>query len=201
MTLRGVLLGSQILFLLLLLAIAAFVRFGDKVDKVEPLSAEVEPRELEGRSVPLVFPLLGEALLTDSFGDPRPGDRRHQGVDIMAPKLTPVIAAAAGTVAYLRTGRNCCSLTLRHDGGWTTRYLHLNNDTEGTDDGQGRGVMPGLEVGTMVRAGEVIGWVGDSGNAESTAPHLHFELRDPERQAVDPYPSLLMARGESLEGS
>ncbi|NIU17798.1 MAG: M23 family metallopeptidase, partial [Actinobacteria bacterium] len=84
----------------------------------------------------------------------------------------------------------CCGLAIRHDSGWESWYLHLNNDTPGTDDGAGWGIMPGLERGSRVRAGQVIGWMGDSTNAESTAPHLHLELHDPAGNPVDPYPHL-----------
>ncbi len=148
---------------------------------------------------PMVFPLVGpraiEAHLTQSFGDPRSGGRHHEGVDILAPKLTPVVAVADGTVRWLygTRGGNCCDLAIVHDDGWRSRYIHLNNDTPGTDDGEGYGIARGIRVGARVRAGQVIGYVGDSGNAENTVPHLHFELRRPDGTAVDPYPSLVAA--------
>jgi len=146
---------------------------------------------------PLVFPVGGSGLtLTEEhglgFGACRGGcTRRHEGVDIMAPKMTPVYAAAAATVAW--TGSTCCSVFLAHDDGWQTWYIHLNNDTPGTDDGKGWGIAPGIVSGTRVSAGQLIGWVGDSGNAEDTAPHLHFELLAPGGVKVDPFPSLAAA--------
>jgi len=139
-----------------------------------------------------VFPVEGPSSLTDSFGDPRPGGRSHEGVDILADKLEPVVAVADGTVRWVMNerGGRCCSLEIRHADGWRTRYIHLNNDSPGTDDGRVVGVVPSLERGTKVHAGEVVGWVGDSGNAEHTVPHLHFELIDPRGAAIDPYPLL-----------
>ena len=139
-----------------------------------------------------VFPIVGPSTLTDSFGDPRPGGRSHEGVDILADKLEPVVAVADGTVRWVMNerGGRCCSLEIRHPDGWRTRYIHLNNDSPGTDDGRVVGVVPGLERGSEVHAGEVVGWVGDSGNAENTVPHLHFELIPPRGRAIDPYPLL-----------
>ena len=143
-----------------------------------------------------VFPVEGPSTLTDSFGDPRPGGRSHEGVDILADKLEPVVAVADGTVRWVmdERGGRCCSLEIRHADGWRTRYIHLNNDSPGTDDGRVVGVVPGLERGTKVHAGEVVGWVGDSGNAENTVPHLHFELISPGGSAIDPYPLLEILR-------
>lgn len=143
-------------------------------------------------SYPLQFPVTGEVRFVDRFASPRPGGRLHEGVDIWAAKGTPVVAAASGKVRWIRDGSRgrCCAISIRHDDGWTSRYLHLNNDTPGTDDGQAVGVVPRLERGTRVRAGQIIGWVGDSGNAESTIPHLHFELLRPDGTAVDPYTAL-----------
>ena len=151
---------------------------------------------------PLVFPLAGTYTLTDSFGDPRGRGRRHAGVDILADRMTPVLAAADGTVRWLKDerGGDCCDVALLHDDGWRSRYIHLNNDTPGTDDGRAVGIAPGIRKGARVVAGQVIGWVGDSGNAEATVPHLHFELRRPDGTPVDPLPSLKAAleRGREL---
>ena len=144
---------------------------------------------------PIVFPVAGENTYSDTFGDPRGAGRTHEGVDIMADKMTPVVAAASGTVGWMHDelGGDCCAMELVHDDGYKSVYIHLNNDTPGTDDGLGWGFAPGITTGTHVTAGQVIGYVGDSGNAEWTSPHLHFELRDPDGVAFDPYPSLLAA--------
>jgi murein DD-endopeptidase MepM/ murein hydrolase activator NlpD len=143
----------------------------------------------------LRYPIVGPSRLTESFGDPRGGGRSHAGVDIMAGKLLPVLAVADGTVSWVRAGMPGAGVmvSVRHDDGWTSRYMHLNNDLPGSDDGDGHGVAEGVVEGARVRAGDVLGWVGDSGNAESTSPHLHFELRDPDGAPVDPYPLLSAA--------
>lgn len=143
----------------------------------------------------MVYPLLGEHSLTDSFGDPRGRARRHEGVDLLAERMVPVVAVADGTVRWVHStrGGNCCDVAVLHDDGWRSRYIHLNNDTPGTDDGRAVGIAPGIREGARVNAGQLIGWVGDSGNAESTVPHLHFELRRPDGTPVDPFPSLKAA--------
>jgi hypothetical protein len=144
---------------------------------------------------PIVFPVVGNNTYSDTFGDPRGGLRTHEGVDIMAAKMAPVNAAASGTVGWMQNvqGGNCCAMQLIHDDGYSSWYIHLNNDTPGTDDGQGWGFAPGITSGVHVAAGQLIGYVGDSGNAEAAPPHLHFELRDQSGVAFDPYPSLLIA--------
>jgi hypothetical protein len=88
------------------------------------------------------------------------------------------------------------AVTIRGSDGYTYHYLHINNDTPGTDDGQGgveNAYAPRIKRGVRVSRGELIGWMGDSGNAESAGHHLHFEIRKPDGTAIDPYPSLLAA--------
>jgi hypothetical protein len=140
----------------------------------------------------MTLPLAGPLDVLSVFGAERDdGERDHKGIDLAAPRLTPVLAVNDGVVT--RINRSSVSVFLKHDDGWSSWYLHLNNDTYLTDDGLGGGVAPGLEVGDRVVAGEVIGWVGDSGNAEPTPPHLHFELRTPWGTPIDPLRSLRAA--------
>jgi murein DD-endopeptidase MepM/ murein hydrolase activator NlpD len=131
--------------------------------------------------------------LRDSYGARRSGGRRHQGNDLMGEKMWPVVAVADGFVTVMKSsGRAGCYVVLGHAGGWETKYMHLNNDTPGTDDRKGvprYSFAPGVEVGAFVAAGQLIGWTGDSGNAEGSQPHLHFELLRDGRH-VDPYPYL-----------
>ncbi|MFV1960376.1 MAG: M23 family metallopeptidase [Acidimicrobiia bacterium] len=148
----------------------------------------------------IVFPVAGDTYYTDTFDDCRGGSgcpRRHEATDIMTygGKGVPVVAAAAGTVEWI--GSSCCILKIDHGGGWATQYIHLNNDTQKpdgsfSDDGLAWGIAPGIQVGTQVEAGQLIGWVGDSGNAESTAPHLHFEIWQGGTR-INAYPYLVSA--------
>lgn len=141
---------------------------------------------------PILFPVAGEHSFRDTFGAPRDGGRRrHLGIDIFAARGTPVVAVADGTIEEVGTGRLAGQfIVLLHEDGWRSKYLHLNNDTPGTDDGLAIGYAKGIEVGVNLEAGTVIGFVGDSGNAESTSPHLHFALHQPDGQAMNPYSAL-----------
>lgn len=152
---------------------------------------------------PLVFPVDGDHHFSDWFWSARSGGIHH-AQDLMADKMTPVVAAAAGTVrlvnwtdkSHMNPDR-CCTIALRHDDGWESWYIHLNNDTPGTDDGKAWGIAKGIVPGVRVKAGQLIGWVGDSGNAENTAPHVHFELRTPQKVIVNPFQALVDAGGNS----
>jgi len=140
----------------------------------------------------IVFPAIGEFTFIDDFNSLRSGGRIHGATDIMTGGVygLPVVAAADGTVGWI--GSTCCYLSIDHGDGWETWYIHLNNDTPGTDDGLGWGIAPGIVPGTPVVRGQLIGWVGDSGNAETVGPHLHFEIRQG-GIPVNPYPYLLAA--------
>jgi Peptidase family M23 len=147
----------------------------------------------------IVFPVLGRSQLTSSFGDAR-GQGAHQGEDIMADRRTPALAAEAGRVKFHTTsGRAGCMLYLYGRSGTEYLYVHLNNDlTEGNDNrGEcvpGTAYWKGLRNGAIVEAGQPIGFVGNSGDAEGGSPHLHFEVHPGGGQAVDPMPYLRRAK-------
>ena len=141
---------------------------------------------------------------SDSWGAGRSGGRSHEGTDIMSPKGTWVVAVDDGIVERLDWNQmSGWNIMVRHADGWTSHYLHLNNDSAGTDDGEGgpeAAFADGLEVGSFVKAGDVIGFVGDSGNAEHTGSHTHFELHI-DGAKVDPYPYLAAAMERKLRES
>ncbi len=163
-----------------------------------PAAAQEQGPVAGGPLVP--FPVAGPHSFVDDFGVSRPGGRTHHGIDIFANKMIPVVAIADGTVEWMHDerGGRCCALGIRHSNGWASWYIHLNNDSPGTDDGQGWGFAGGIGLGSQVQAGMVIGWVGDSGNAESTPPHLHFELHMPDGTVVNPYLQLRAAVAGSI---
>jgi hypothetical protein len=143
----------------------------------------------------LIFPVLGKFRYDASYGDPRP-QGRHEGIDIMAPRRALAIAAEAGRVKFhVTSSRAGCMLYLNGRSGTTYRYIHLNNDLGPTNDNRGGckpGVAfaPGLKSGARVVAGEPIGFVGDSGDANGIEPHLHFEMHPGDGASVNPYTHL-----------
>jgi len=139
----------------------------------------------------LLMPVEGVRVadVWPSFGDPRGEGRAHAGVDIMAPRGTPVRAAAPGTVWRAGESRDGgISLTVIGDDGVRYFYAHLD------------ALAPGLERGRRVGVDTVLGYVGNTGNASATDPHLHFEVALPvpgeERSwtPVDPLPLLIDRR-------
>ncbi len=152
----------------------------------------------------ITFPVAGPTYYSDSFYACRDGcSRTHGATDIMTYGLkgVPVVAAHAGTIKWMANeqGGRCCAIWgLVHEDGWETWYIHMNNDTPGTDDGLVLGFAAGIVPGATVEEGQLLGWVGDSGNAERVSPHLHFEIRDAAGDRVNPYYSLGVAKRNLL---
>lgn len=127
------------------------------------------------RSAGLVVPVAGvrASELKDTYGAARSGGRGHKGVDIFAPRGTPVLAAAAGVVVK-RDSNAVAGISVYQralDGRTIYYYAHLN------------GWRAGLKEGDLVRQGDVLGYVGSTGNV-SGSPHLHFAVfvvNDPNR--------------------
>ena len=142
-----------------------------------------------------VFPVAGKTSWVDSF-NPN-GERKmrtHHGQDLMAAKMTPLIACFDGIVSFGRTATPNTHniLNIQGDNGLSATYMHINNDTPGTDDGLGSeryAFAPGLQSGSHVYAGQLIAFVGDSGNAENVGSHCHFELYSREG-CINPKPFL-----------
>ena len=160
----------------------------------QPLAPAAQP---EGAPVTLqehgllTVPVQGveRGKITDTWGQSRAnGARAHQGTDIMAPGGTPVIAAAPGTVEKLFYSNGGGGITLYErspDRLWQYYYAHL------------QGYAPGIHEGQVVQAGELLGFVGDTGNAGTGNFHLHFGVSRMapgegwwQGQPVNPYPLL-----------
>jgi hypothetical protein len=147
----------------------------------------------------LVFPVAGEVTYIDDFGQARPGGS-HDGNDLMGVKKTPVVAAESGKVSFWTTSANAgCMLYLYGDSGTTYYYIHLNNDLTMRNDNRGTCVpgvayAKGLKTGARVQAGQMVGYLGDSGDANGIASHLHFEVHPNGGAAVSPYAYLQSAQ-------
>ena len=132
----------------------------------------------------LVVPVQGVRArqIADTFGAPRGASRRHAGVDIFGKRGTPVLSATAGVVASIREGGlGGRQVWILGPAGERHYYAHLQD------------WRPGLEEGQIVPAGTVLGFVGDSGNAKGTPPHLHYGIYGKDG-AYDPLPLLRATR-------
>ena len=127
--------------------------------------------------VTMICPVQGASAYGDTWGAPRSGGRRHQGVDMLAPTGTPLQAVIGGIVEFRSNALGGVTMVLFGDNGHRYYYAHLS-----AYEGE-----PGY-----VLQGQVIGYIGDSGNATGV-PHLHFEIRPGHGVPVNPYPSVLYA--------
>lgn len=121
----------------------------------------------------IVCPVDGSRAFADTWGAPRSGGRRHQGVDIISPGGTPLVAVESGRVQFKTTPLGGNSVWLTGSSGTRYFYAHLS-DWEGSS--------------RSVSQGEVIGYVGKTGN--TTVNHLHFEIHPGGGPAVNPYPAV-----------
>jgi peptidoglycan LD-endopeptidase LytH len=120
---------------------------------------------------------------SDTYGAPRSGGRAHKGVDILAPRGTPIYAYESGTISRMNSNRlGGISLYLRGDSGTTYYYTHL------------QGYVSGLSTGQRVGVGQQIAYNGDTGNARGI-PHLHWEVMPGGGGNVNPYPYAKRACG------
>jgi len=146
----------------------------------------------------LLFPVVGAVTYTNDFGDPR-GATSHQGNDLLGTKRAPVVAVEEGTVKFWTTSANAgCMLYLYGTSGTMYEYIHLNNDLTAANDNKGKCVAgvsyaAGLVDGEHVEAGQLVGYLGDSGDANGIHPHLHFEVHPKGGKAVSPFPYLKKA--------
>jgi murein DD-endopeptidase MepM/ murein hydrolase activator NlpD len=127
-----------------------------------------------------ICPVLGGASFIDSWGFPRSGGRTHKGVDMFAPRGTPVVAVVDGRIKFSSNSLGGRSTHLYADNGTVYYYTHLDGHPSDVTSGQ------------RVTKGTIVGYVGNTGNARYTSPHNHFEIR-PNGKAVNPYPTVRSA--------
>jgi hypothetical protein len=145
------------------------------------------------------FPVAGPVTYGDDWGDCRDDCARHHiGNDLIGNRLQPLLAATDGTITHFVENHPTAGwgIVITDAQGWEYRYYHVNNDAPGTDDGSDPTnwrFPEGIVLGATVKAGQVVAFMGDSGNSEYSVPHVHFEIHQPDGTAVNPYPSLRSA--------
>lgn len=180
----------QVLFLVLLIGFVAILWLGTGQVSSPSVSSVVEPEtQITRIEKPLIIPVAGVRpdQLTDTFSASRSEGRTHDAIDIMAPSETPVLAAADGQIQKLwQSERGGITIyQLSADQKLIFYYAHLARYADG------------LTEGKQVRQGDVIAYVGDTGNAGAGNYHLHFSIAvvsDPKRYwegtNINPYPLL-----------
>jgi murein DD-endopeptidase MepM/ murein hydrolase activator NlpD len=150
----------------------------------------IQPPQSES-TIGLPITGLKRSDILDTFDQKRGKDRKHEATDIMAPHGTPVLAVVDGTIAKLFHSEG---------GGGMTIYLFDRDQEHAYYYAHLSGYRDGLTEGTRVRRGDVIGYVGSTGNASPDAPHLHFGVFElgPEKHwwrgtPINPYPLLVEA--------
>lgn len=150
------------------------------------------PQRVPGGSLTIPVADFDASQLTDTFTQSRAAGRPHEAIDIMAPRGTPVIAVADGKVVKLFNSKPGGLTVYQFDveGKLAYYYAHLDR------------YAPGLAEGQRLKRGELIGFVGSSGNADAAHPHLHFAIFElgPEKRwwegrAINPYPLLTGREG------
>ena len=162
-------------------------RGGDFLLRVQPeLLRGGRYRVILRQEAQMAFPVEGAGIgaVGSRFGAPRDGGRRiHKGVDIFAPRGTPVLAASGGQVTRVSDTPVGGKVVWVQDSVRMSRIYYAHLDSQHVRPGQ------------AVEAGDTLGFMGNTGNARSTPPHLHFGIYRQREGAVDPYPFLDPPRG------
>jgi murein DD-endopeptidase MepM/ murein hydrolase activator NlpD len=174
--------GLAVLLVVTVLAVLAAPQLGRLQPLVDQLRQANPPSLLPSRPTPPagtrggVCPIKGPVRIGQGWGAPRDGGRRrHQGIDLLAPTGTPLVAVASGTITRLNNqdrGLGGISLWLRDARGTAYYYAHNQHNL--------------VQRGQPVRAGQVIARVGATGNAKGGPPHLHFQIHPRGGRPVSP---------------
>jgi murein DD-endopeptidase MepM/ murein hydrolase activator NlpD len=173
------------------LSVALLLAVAGAPDKTPPSPVPADAPGVPSRPR-IGLPLAGlrAADVRDTFGEGRSGGRPHEAADIMAPRGTPVYAVDAGVVRKLFTSRAGGLTLYQFDSGQVYCYYYAHLDRYAT----------GIAEGKTLARGDIIGYVGSTGNADPAAPHLHFGITriGPEKrwwggEPVNPYPILIQA--------
>jgi peptidoglycan LD-endopeptidase LytH len=171
--------GLAVLVVVTVLAVLAAPQLGRLRPLVDQLRQTDPSRLLPHRPTPPAgeaCPVMGPVRIGQGWGAPRDGGRRrHQGIDLLAPVGTRLVAVASGHISRLSNldrGRGGISLWLRDRRGTAFYYAHNQHNL--------------VRLGQRVRAGEIIARVGTTGNAKGGPPHLHFQIHPGGGRPVSP---------------
>lgn len=129
------------------------------------------------QALPVPVEGVRQRALRDTWGGARSEGRKHEGIDIFAKRGTPVVSSTEGIVSQVGTNRlGGLVVWVLGPGGQRHYYAHLDGYSD-------------VEPGMRIEAGRVLGYVGDTGNAKGTPPHLHYGIYDT-GGAINPYPLL-----------
>ncbi len=140
---------------------------------------EIDDEVVEKFPIPVLFGVDYEDINPDFHDSRDNGDRAHEGEDFLAPLGTPIVSPTEAIV--IRTGEGDSAgkyVYLAAPGGETFRFMHLDH------------IATNLDREDVLEPGDFIGTVGDTGNAPEGVYHLHFEVRDEDNEAIDPYPRI-----------
>jgi murein DD-endopeptidase MepM/ murein hydrolase activator NlpD len=163
--------GLAVLVVVTVLAVLATPQLGrvrplvDQLRQDNPPALLPHPTPPDGGAGGGVCPVKGPVRIGQGWGAPRDGGRRHQGIDLLAPVGTPLVAVASGHITRLSNldrGRGGISLWLRDRRGTAYYYAHNQHNL--------------VRLGQQVRAGQLLARVGATGNARGGPPHLHFQI-------------------------
>ncbi len=125
-----------------------------------------------------VCPVKGQVGFINDWGFPRSGGRTHKGTDMFASRGTPLVAVGNGSVRLYTNNLGGTVARVNTDYGFSFYYAHMD------------GYAPGIKSGQRVSTGQTIGYVGNTGNAIGTSPHLHFQIHPGGGAPVNPYPTV-----------
>jgi peptidoglycan LD-endopeptidase LytH len=144
-------------------------------------------REDPPAALPLPVAGIPARAVRDTWGDPRPGNRRHEGIDLFAPRGTPVVSTTRGIVSSIGENRLGGTVVwILGPGGDLHYYAHLDRVAD-------------IAPRQRLEPGSVIGYVGNTGNAANTPPHLHYGIYRRPSGAINPYPLLTARHGSAQE--
>jgi murein DD-endopeptidase MepM/ murein hydrolase activator NlpD len=150
-------------------------RLGNELNDAKKAVATIGGVQSGGAAGGLICPISGPVSFVDSWGDARGGGRGHEGVDLMSPRGMPNVAVVSGSITMQSGGLAGNGVSLEGDDGNTYNYFHLASYEGGA---------------RQVSQGDVVGYVGNTGDAAGGATHTHFEIHPGGGGAVNPYPAV-----------